>query len=112
MASQIPVVEGSGQPSYALRHLIADKLFNIQDPLSNLSNAFFIPDPPLPGIPILGPAFNELPLAFTINYPVFEECRIFHDHDDLDCVRWIKRNFICWPVFDPIGASGRRVCSP
>ncbi|KAG5565904.1 hypothetical protein RHGRI_001728 [Rhododendron griersonianum] len=63
---------------------------------SNLFDAFFIPNSQSPETPILGPAFNELPLAFTVHYPIFEEC----DNDDLGSAYWARKNFVCWPVLD------------
>ncbi|KAG5553069.1 hypothetical protein RHGRI_011059 [Rhododendron griersonianum] len=59
-----------------------------RDLSGNLFNAFFIPNSQSPETPILGPAFYELPLAFTVHYPVFEECKILRDNDDLDWVNW------------------------
>lgn len=100
MASQIPVIEGTGQPSYALRHLITEELLKVQNPLNNLSDAFFIPNPQSSETPILGPAFDELPLAFMVHCPIFEEYKILHYNNDLDWVHWVKKNFVCWPVFD------------
>lgn len=101
MAFQIHVVKNIGQPSYTLRCLIAEELTKAQAPLSNLSDAVFIPNPQSSETPILGLVFHELPLAFTVHYPVFDECKILRDNDDLDWVHWPRKNFVCWPVFDP-----------
>lgn len=95
MASEIHVVESLGQPSYALRRLIADELLKAHAPQCNLSDTIFVSNPHSSETPILGPAFDELPLAFTVHYLVFEECKILHDNDDLDWVHWPKKNFVC-----------------
>lgn len=77
-----------------------EELAKAQDHSGGLSDAIFIPNPQKSRSPILGPTFKELPLAFTVHYPVFEACIILRDNADVDWVHRPKKNFICWPVFD------------
>lgn len=94
------MIENIGQSSYTLQRLITEELTKAQDHLGGLSDAILVPDPQSSETPILGPAFDELPLAFTVHYPIFEECKILLDNDDLDWVHWPRKDFVCWPVFD------------
>ncbi|KAF7128179.1 hypothetical protein RHSIM_Rhsim11G0015300 [Rhododendron simsii] len=86
------------QPHHALRRLIADELLKAQVPQSNLSDAIFVPNPHSSETPILGPAFDKLPLALTVHYPIFEECQILRDIDDLDWVHWSRKNSAVPPI--------------